>query len=146
MGHRLTLFFGRCYNLGMGMTLIMRRWAAWVACFAVLFAALAPSLSHAMAASQGDAWAEICTVGGAKLVKVSVASADAADFGQQDQQHLEHCPFCATHAGSFALLPGAGYVLPLLETYDTFPSLYFQSPRPLPIWTRAQSRAPPSAV
>ncbi|WP_426104632.1 DUF2946 domain-containing protein [Massilia sp. TSP1-1-2] len=119
------------------MNTITRRFAAWIACFAMLFAALAPSAAQAMAASRGDTWTEICSAAGVKMVK-----ADGAD-AQQVSVHLEHCPFCATHAPAIALLPGTASSMPLLKGRDTHPSLFFQSPSPLAIWTLAQSRAPP---
>lgn len=124
----------------------MRRFAAWIACFAMLFAALAPSISHALSMSRGETWTEVCSVGGAKLVQVSVAQGDIADPAREDAIHLEHCPFCATHAGSLALLPPAGFTILLIETHQTHPFLFFRSPHPLPIWTDAQSRAPPVTV
>lgn len=120
------------------MKKITRCCAAWIACFAVLFAALAPSISHAVAVSRGESWAEICGVGGAKLVKV------ADDPLTQASAHLEHCPFCATHAASFALPPGAGVAIALIETQEPHPFLFLQSSRPLSIWIAAQSRAPPA--
>ena len=110
----------------------------------MLFAALAPSISHAMSAARGEAWAEVCTVAGIKFVKASTAQDGAADPVKQQTLHLEHCPFCSIHAGSFALLPpSAGITVPSLELPDTHPFLFFQAPHPLAIWTSAQSRAPP---
>lgn len=123
---------------------ITRRFAAWLACCAILFAALAPSISHAVAATHGQSWAEICSVAGAKFVKVSADEDAVADTLTKKTLHLEHCPFCATHAGSFALLPGAGIAIPLVDLTEPHPSLFFQSPHALPIWTTAQSRAPPA--
>jgi hypothetical protein len=130
----------------MGMKNVTRHFAAWLACCAILFAALAPSVSQAVAASFGGTWAEICSVGGAKFVKVATADAVTPVSDSQDMPHFEHCPFCATHAGSFALLPGAGVAIPLLEPESTHPFLFFQAPSPLPVWTTAQSRAPPAQV
>jgi len=130
----------------MGMKRITRRFAAWIACFAMLFAALAPSVSHALSMSRGETWSEICSVGGKKFVKVSVDQRGIADRATQDSIHLEHCPFCATHAGSFALPPNVGLTILLIETQDTHPFLFFQSPHPLAIWTVAQSRAPPASA
>ncbi|MES2297238.1 MAG: DUF2946 domain-containing protein [Pseudomonadota bacterium] len=124
------------------MTLTLRRYAAWIACCAMLFAALAPSMSRAFAASGGD-WTEICSVNGSKLVKLASVQSGADKLASGAASHVEHCPFCATHGGSFALLPGAAFVLPVLATQNFRPSLFYQAPRPLPIWTAAQSRAPP---
>jgi hypothetical protein len=127
----------------MGMNKVTRRFAAWIACFAILFAALAPSISHAMAASFGETWAEICSVAGPKLVKVAIDETVSADPMSEKITHFEHCPFCATHGGSFALLSGSSISIPQLEPVSTHPFLFFQAPSPLPIWTSAQSRAPP---
>jgi hypothetical protein len=126
------------------MNAITRRCAAWIACLAMLFAALAPSVAHAMAASRGEVWAEICSVAGIKLVKTSTGDAAAAAQDQQQSLHVEHCPFCATHADSFALLPGHSFSIPVLDAPELHPRLFFQAPHPLPIWTSAQSRAPPA--
>jgi hypothetical protein len=128
----------------MGMKTITRRYVAWIACFTMLFAALAPSIAHAMSAARGEVWAEICSTAGTKFVKAS-ADQPPADYAVKQQTlHLEHCPFCATHADSFALLPGPSFSIALLDTPDTHPLLFYRSPRPLAIWTTAQSRAPPS--
>lgn len=117
----------------MGLNRITRRLAAVIACLAMLFAALAPSVSHAFA---NDAWTEICTVGGAKMVKM--------DAAQDDGAGMKHCPFCATHDTPDALPPGGACAIALVETQGAQPILYLQSTHPLPIWTSAQSRAPPA--
>ena len=130
----------------MGMKRVTRRFAAWIACFAMIFGALAPSISHALSVSRGEIWTEICSAGRTKFVDVSVDRGGVSEPTTQDSIHLEHCPFCATHAGSFALPPNSGFTTTLIETQDIYPVLFFQSPQPLPIWTVAQSRAPPIPV
>lgn len=116
--------------------------AAWIACLAMLFAALAPSVSQAMSAAPGNTWTEICSIGGSKFVKVASDAGDLSHHTKSNGRHVEHCPLCATDTGSLALTPSAGFSIPL-ETQETHPFLFFQSPRPLAIWTVAQSRAPP---
>ena len=133
----------------MGMTLFMRRFAAWIACFAILLAALAPSISQAVANAKqesGSGWAEICSVAGIRFVQVDGAASDDGKSAGKAMQ-MEHCAFCSTHAGSVGL-PPASPVLPLLVANGTaiFPSLYYQSPAPLFVWSTAQSRAPPALV
>jgi hypothetical protein len=59
--------------------------------------------------------------------------------------HGEHCPFCVTHTGSIGLPPVSGFELPVVSASPVFPSLFYQSPRPLFIWAAAQSRGPPTA-
>ena len=134
----------------MGMTLFTRRFAAWIACFAILLAALAPSISQAVANAKqesGSGWAEICSVAGIRFVQVveDGTTEDGKSAGKAMQ--MEHCAFCSTHAGS-AGLPPTSPVLPLPVAMGTaiFPALYYQSPAPLFIWSTAQSRAPPALV
>ena len=134
----------------MGMTLFTRRLAAWIACFAILLAALAPSISQAVAKAKqqsGSGWAEICSVAGIRFVQVveDGTTEDGKSAGKAMQ--MEHCAFCSTHAGS-AGLPPTSPVLPLPVAMGTaiFPALYYQSPAPLFIWSTAQSRAPPALV
>ncbi|MGK5073895.1 DUF2946 domain-containing protein [Janthinobacterium sp. ZB1P44] len=133
----------------MGMTLFTRRFAAWIACFAILLAALAPSISQAVANAKqesGSGWAEICSVAGIRFVQVDDDGAADGKSGGKAMQ-MEHCAFCSTHAGSVGL-PPASPVLPLLVASGTaiFPALYYRSPAPLFIWSAAQSRAPPNLV
>ncbi len=105
----------------------------------MLFGALAPSLAQAMSASRGEVWAEVCGVAGPKLIKTG------ADPVKQQTAHLEHCPFCDTHGASLALLPPAASLsVAMLAAPAGHPFLFYQSPRPLSIWTTAQSRAPPA--
>lgn len=134
----------------MGMTLFTRRLAAWIACFAILLAALAPSISQVIANAKqqsGSGWAEICSVAGIRFVQVveDGTTEDGKSAGKAMQ--MEHCAFCSTHAGSVGL-PPTSPVLPLPVASGTaiFPALYYQSPAPLFIWSTAQSRAPPAFV
>ncbi len=106
---------------------------------AMLFAALAPTISQAAAAAHDDVWSQICSASGTRMVKMRMAD----EAGGQLAGHIDHCPFCATHAGSFALPPSAGVALPPVVPLPSFPFLFFQAPQPLAIWTVAQSRAPP---
>ena len=134
----------------MGMTLFTRRFAAWIACFAILLAALAPSISQAVANAKqesGSGWAEICSVAGIRFVQVLQADGGAADekSGGKAMQ-MEHCAFCSTHAGSVGLPPSPVLPLPVITGTAILPSLYYQSPFPLYIWSTAQSRAPPGLI
>lgn len=121
-----------------------RRLIAWIATFAILLSALAPSISHAVALAKGEKslWVEVCSVAGSKLVKVGDAGDPATPA--KKPAGMEHCPFCSTHAGSAGILPGAGIVLPAALGKPVVPTLYYQSPRPLFSWAPAQSRAPPA--
>jgi hypothetical protein len=130
----------------MQMNLFTRRFAAWAACLAILMSALAPSVSHALALARGSdiAWMEVCSVAGIKLVKADISVKKAgAPVSHDALGPSGHCPFCSTHAASFALPPAASALFQVAGTASMRPLLFYQSPRPLPIWTDAQSRAPP---
>lgn len=107
---------------------------------AVLFNALAPVVSHAMSRSDA-AQVEICTAMGVAMVSLP-GPADPNKF----VKGMTHCAYCATHAASFAMPPSHGLTLALPGTHESHPSLFFQSPQPLPVWTTAQSRAPPASA
>ena len=119
---------------------------AWIACFAILLAALAPTISHALAAQQHPVqqqeWVEICSMEGSKMVMVEhehTAPQPAHDsFG-----HMEHCPFCLNHAVAHGLPPIDSPVLPMVAGSSVLPPLYYQASRPLFAWDVAQPRAPP---
>lgn len=73
----------------------------------ILFAVLAPSISHALPAKNRTQalWQDVCSVKGSKLI---VASFSIKDSSQQPQKnntgmHLEHCPYCFTHISSAEL-------------------------------------------
>jgi len=132
----------------MGLDKTTRQFAAWIACFAILLASLAPSISHALAAakSTGVSWMEICSATGAKFVQVADDhNPTKSSAPAQKAMQSEHCPFCFTHAGSFGLPPTVVSAFPVASGSPVLPSLFYQSPRPLFIWAAAQSRAPPFA-
>lgn len=71
---------------------LRRPWAVWLAWLIAGFAALAPTLSHALARSKGVPLVEICTAAGPRWVALSFPS-DAPD-APSALVHPEHCPFC----------------------------------------------------
>ena len=81
-----------------------------IAICAIVFASLAPSISHALAVTNGTSFAqEICTSNG-KKISIQVITTQGQQLTTEfsvknDEQpiknismHLEHCPFCASHA------------------------------------------------
>ena len=132
----------------MQMKLYTRRFAAWAACLAILMSALAPSVSHALALALARgvdiAWMEVCSVAGIKLVKADTGVDKSGSPASHDTAtQAGHCPYCSTHAASFALPPAALPAFQLTCGAGMRPLLFYQSPRPLPVWTDAHSRAPP---
>jgi Protein of unknown function (DUF2946) len=115
---------------------------SWIAMLAILMSALAPSISHAVAPKQSDAWVEVCTSAGAKWVKQNAGSSEQAPAS--DGGHaFEHCPYCSLHANAIAI-PAAPFVPALGATLsDLLPIAFLAAPRTLHAWVTAQPRAPP---
>jgi hypothetical protein len=111
---------------------------AWIAALAILFNALAPVISHARA---NTSQVEICTAMGIAMVSMPGEKPDPGHLAKG----MNHCAYCTTHAGSFGLTPHGVTLVSVLDGHDLYPTLFFQSPHPLPAWIAAQSRAPPAA-
>ncbi len=117
--------------------------ATWLALVAMLGLALAPTVSHALAASgPGNPWAEICSVAGGTMVVADTAAAQAdaqADAGI----HLGHCPLCG-QVGAAPALPSAEYApVRIAGGAEHRPALFRHAPRTLFACAAAQPRAPP---
>jgi len=124
----------------------IRHIAAWIACFAILLAALAPTVSRILAATCDAplARAEICATHGDEMAQEEDHSAHHSSAPAGKELHFDHCPFCATHAGSFGLAPVDALPLPEASGAPMLPPLFYQSPRPLFAWATPQPRAPPA--
>lgn len=111
---------------------------------AILLAALAPSLSHAVAAAgkAASGWTEICSIGGSRFVRAGDGPASSGPG--EKSLHVEHCPFCTDHAGAPGPLSAPALTLPVIDGIALLPALYHRAAHPPPVWSGAQSRAPPS--
>lgn len=115
---------------------------SWIAVLAILMAALAPSISHALGAKNGASWIEVCTSVGAKWVQPDGSSKDQAP-ASGDVHPFEHCPYCSLHANAVAI-PAAPVVPALaISSSDLLPTAFLAAPRTLYAWVSAQPRAPP---
>jgi hypothetical protein len=122
------------------------RVTAWIAFFAILMASLMPAISSAFTTPQGASFAaDICTIGSTGYKAPDTVT--PRDASSKAGLHLEHCPFCLTHAGSFGLPPTSSIampvpVLPVLHApVPGVPSLLLAAP-----WSTPRSRAPPAAA
>jgi hypothetical protein len=114
----------------------------WIACLAILFGSLAPSISHALAAAGGAMQIEICTRAGIMTMSVSDTAAKKSPLSLT-QDHLKHCPCCLAHEGPLALPPALQLTFAILGGHDLFPALFYDAPQPLFSWSAANPRAPP---
>lgn len=124
----------------MSLVRFRRPFAVWIACLAILAAALMPTVAAAMQA-KSSFLGDICTAAGLKVGAAPAQTDDGA--GTKAAHHLKHCPYCFTHAGSFGLPPDSAIVLPAAAGRFEHPLLFYRAPRPLFAWTAAQPRAPP---
>ena len=117
----------------------------WIACFAMLLNAFAPSISHAVTAwsSTPSPTMEICTMHGIQAIAATTERPGSDHSGQTDAGERGHCPFCLAHGGGVALLPTDAPVLPLVAGHDLFPHLFYHAPYRLFSWTAANPRGPP---
>ncbi len=129
----------------MGQHRLTRRIGATLAIFAMLLASLAPAVTSALSAAndQHVRWTAVCTADGARLVPVPT-DADGVPVSPRTR-HVDHCPFCAPGAVSFALPPTAPITLPLVSGHDPVSSHVLCDPLPQVPWAAAQPRAPPFA-
>jgi Protein of unknown function (DUF2946) len=105
------------------------RWINKVALFAIIFASLAPSISHALAAQQGvnSFTQEVCSTNGKKItIQVITTKGQqlSAQFTAKNNSeslpktinhHLEHCPFCANPSTDAVLEAPHAPIIAILE-------------------------------
>lgn len=100
-----------------------------IALFAIVFAALAPSISYALAAQQGtnSFTQEVCSTNGKKIT-IQVVTTKGQQFSAElttkntgesapksINHHLEHCPFCANPSTDAALEAPHAPIIGILE-------------------------------
>lgn len=116
--------------------------AAWIACCALLLAALAPAISQALQGSAGPGWGEICSVAGSPAPAADDAAGNSGS--ERDGPHaFEHCPYCSVHAPGLGLPPARAADLTLPAVTHALPALFLAAPRTLFAWVSTQPRAPP---
>ena len=118
----------------------------WIACIAILLAALAPTVSRALTVASGLAVPslEICSVAGGMTMLPSTLSTDAPDTSKGGMR-MGDCPCCSMHAATLDIPPttlvlASGEILTGL-----LPLLFYQSATLLFAWTPVQPRGPPAA-
>ena len=139
------------------LTQKLLRFTSKIALFLVVFASLAPSISHALAAqTSGSFLQEICSSNGSKKIVIQtittqgqqistiLESKNANENTPASVTHqLEHCPFCSAGAATVAIAPAPAWILMLAEQAKAIDSAYIAPVQPSFIQTAYPSRAPP---
>lgn len=85
-----------------------KRLTSWIAILAVVFASLAPSISHAFSTknNQPALLQALCSAQGVKRFVALDLAVDTQKSPSQNQaaMHFEHCPYCANHVGSVGIV------------------------------------------
>ena len=125
-----------------------------IAILATLMLQLAPAISDMIFAGRDLDPEAICsttnvnTIGGRFIERVIKRRATrenqaGPDFPRQAPLHAAHCPFCLTHAGSFALPATATLSVPVVNPHFHYPSIIDRSSLRQLAWLSAQPREPP---
>lgn len=104
----------------------------WIALLAILFSALAPTISHALAPSTANS---AYSIG-------AICSSD--DSSTAPAGSMAACDYCLTQASNQALLPPAPAHSVLLEGHDAYPVLLARTAHCRQQRDTAQARGPPT--
>lgn len=135
------------------------RWMHRIALVAMMFASLAPSVSHALAGqgSQASFMQEICGKGGQKLF-IQVVTTQGKQIqtsfdikpDQQSKsisQHMTHCPFCSAGVADMDMpIPNPAYALYLEAIADAQVVDYSAPFTSHTVQTAHLTRAPPALL
>lgn len=119
----------------------IRSQVLWIAVLAILFGSLAPSLSTWVTKNAGEAWIEVCTATGTKLVQI-----DGDDTPVHDNQHASvHCPYCRLQQDLPAIAHAPGVRVLADGSVRGVPRpAALTLPLAMSVWRAPPSRAPPA--
>ncbi|MDX1914393.1 MAG: DUF2946 domain-containing protein [Methylophilus sp.] len=90
-----------------------QRVVSYIALVAVVFASVAPTISHAIEAKKGNPsfFQEVCTTQGVTQVSIGIGDSQLIEKSPSDVptdpnkmgMHFEHCPYCFSHANAIGL-------------------------------------------
>lgn len=124
---------------------VHRKAVAWLGILAVLVAALAPTVSRALANNHAlpAALMALCTAQGIKVVDVGAAR-DKQGPVEHQRSRLEHCPLCLLQAAGAAPLPAMTPTIAPPPGEPLAPSAFLFAARPQFAWSPTRARGPPA--
>ena len=134
-----------------------RQFISKIAMFLVVFASLAPSVTHALAThSNGSFLQEICSSNGTKKIVIQTITTHGqqltAEFDTKNTNennpastslHLEHCPFCNVGIANGVVAPNNAWILMLAEQAKSIEFNYITPIQPRYTQSAHPTRAPP---
>lgn len=112
-----------------------RRWFALLCSVVMMLAALAPTVSRSLTASEkSSTWVELCTTFGMQWVQIDFGDANASpsesDAEPQGVAGVDHCPLCVfvadlahdVHVAAPEFVPLQAISLPALPDSTTLPT------------------------
>jgi hypothetical protein len=120
----------------------LRTFTVWLASFAMLMAAVAPTLSHALA-RQAPAWIQVCSAQGSNWIRTNASAPVEGSRKLAPGHAFEHCPYCSLHAAGLGMPPGIPDVPALPRAHAVHLHRVAAAPT-LRFWSDAQSRGPPA--
>lgn len=112
---------------------------------AVFAATLLPTLAQALAAGQGSAWVEVCTVGGSRWVNAAEPGGPPpSDEAPASAHVVDKCPYCPLHLTGFVPVAASMGDAFGPELSHVLPCAFLEAPRTLHAWASAQPRGPPA--
>jgi hypothetical protein len=128
----------------MGSSRFRRSLTSWIATFAILMAALAPTATQFIGVAHGQmaGWIEVCSDQGTHLVAMRLDPSGSDESGDSCK---DLCPYCFTHAGSFGLALSGSSQAPFDDgAFPPFLHVQQAAPRSTDVWPGHQTRAPPT--
>ena len=121
------------------------RWFAWLTLWVIGLAALAPTVSRALAQAGDMQWVQICTAQGSQWVQVSADGEDLARDAPAGSAalHLDHCPLCVLMSEQLAP-PAAPPTLALAAAAQAAPAEVRRHAAPVLPVRAAPPRGPPA--
>jgi hypothetical protein len=124
----------------MPLSLALRRHAAWLVLAALVFGALAPSISRWRAATGGVAWVEVCSAAGTRTVRVGTDEHASRDQVPGDDAR---CGYCLLAAQGALPVPTRAYLPPVRAELASPQASGAVLTCGAICWRPSQARAPP---
>ena len=119
-----------------------RKISSWMALVAIVMAAIAPTISHALQGEGTTGWIELCSALGSRWVRPGNLNAGTDSPPVSALHAVEHCPYCSLQSVALASPPAAVGVNLLSLKFEP-PAAAAAALRAPAAWRSAQPRGPP---